>query len=185
MTVVKYNIPIITEGGTPNANNLSDEMQKIQNLSVKLSRSNTGQIIYTSLSSGISYNTANYASDSTIYNKGETGLYNLLVKELDEYIIQAKDINSYGAGVITPTNWNLVGGDYKYEKYISITDVTSEHIVNINIDNADMKTALKSLILCATNNSYNGGIIDYCNYPPQSNINIYIYCVKIERRYYG
>jgi hypothetical protein len=170
VTIVKYNIPIITEGGIPNTNNLSDEMSTIQTLATKLTRSNVGQINYTSLSSGINYNTVDYISESDIYNKGETGLYNLLIKELDEYILQAKDLNEYGTGVITNTNWNLIGGAYKYEKYVPISGITSDNIVNLAIDSNDLDIAAKAY-LSSANNSYDGGVIVYCNYIPTGNIN--------------
>lgn len=170
MTVVKYNIPVITEVGIPNANNLSDEMNTIETLAKKLTRSNVGQLNYTSLSSGISYNTANYSSDSSIYNKGETGLYNLLIKELDEYILQAKDLNEYGTGTITTTNWNTSSGGYRYQKDISISGLTSNQIINITIDKNSMTTAIDA-VLCPTNDSYDGGFTIYAQFIPKSNIN--------------
>lgn len=169
MTVVKYNIPVITEGGTPNANNLSDEMQTIEALAKKLTRSNVGQLNYTSLSSGISYSTANYSSDSSIYNKGETGLYNLLIKELDEHILQAKDFNEYGTGTITNTNWNTSSGGYRYQKDVLISGLLSSHIINITIDKSSMITAIDA-VLCSTNDSYDGGFTVYAQFIPKSNI---------------
>lgn len=169
MTIIKYDIPVLTDGGVPNTNNLSDEMNTINTLSTKLTRSNSGQMLYTSLSSGISYNTADYSTDSSIYNKGETGLYNLLIKELDRYILQAKDLNTYGTGTIPNTGWNLTGGQYKYSLYVAISGVTENQIVNITIDKDDI-SASNIAGLSPTNESYNGGIIVYANNIPTKDI---------------
>ncbi len=118
MTVVKQNIPFITDGGVPNANNLSDEMTTIQNLAVNITRSNTGQVSYVSSTSATTYNTVDYPSDSTIYNKGQTGLYNLLVKQLGLYMLTAEDVTVMqgysGNGSIITTGWTSNTGNYAY-----------------------------------------------------------------------
>lgn len=168
--IQKYNIPIITEGGVPNANNLSDEMTTITTLATKVTRSNVGQLSYTSTTSGITYNTASYPSVPNIYNKGETGLYNLLIRELDEYILQAKDLNSYGTGTIPTTGWSTINGKYKYSINITIPNVTSDNIVNMTIDKDSVDVALRAN-MCPTNESFTGGITVYSMFIPKSAIN--------------
>lgn len=173
MAISKFNLPVLTEGGVPNANNLSDEMQTINALAIKTTRSNVGQLSYTSLTSGITYNTVDYISDASIYNKGETGLYNLIVQELDEYMLKAEDIDeiqSYsGTGIITITGWVANTGDYAYQLDISLSGVTVDKVVDIYIDKDSMDIA-SVCELCPTNESYNGGVILYSKYIPTSNI---------------
>ena len=158
MAITKQNIPVITDGGIPNANNLSDEASTIETLAFKTNRSNIGQILYTSSSSGISYNTNDYSSDSAIYNKGETGLYNLLLLALDTYMIKAENLNSYGTGVIPTTGWSaLVGSNFKYSINIPIAGVLSSHYVNVVIDKESLNIAMIAKFSSATE-SYDGGV---------------------------
>jgi hypothetical protein len=169
--IQKYNIPVVTEGGVPNPNNLSDEMQKIYALSIKTNRSNTGQLTYNSSTSGISYNTVDYPSVSSIYNKGETGIYNLLVQELNEYMLSSGDLNTYGnTGAIAITGWTSNSGEYSYKLNIPIAGVLSTHIVSVIIDKDNMNTAVQCF-LSAANDSYDGGITVYAKLVPTSVIN--------------
>lgn len=163
--ITKYNIPVITEGGVPNPNNLSDEMQKIYALSIKTNRSNVGQIAYNSSTSGISYNTVNYPAVIDIYNKGETGLYNLLIQELNEYMVLAEDLNTNGTGIIPITDWTANIGDYAYKVSVVIDKIINSDIVNICIDKESIDIAA-SCAICPTNESYNGGIIIYAKKIP-------------------
>lgn len=94
----KVNVPCSTVGGVPNANNKTDELLKISTLATKTNRTNTGQATYTSATSGIIYRTADYPNVVTIYNKGETGIYNLLIR-------------LYGGNngfIITPSDYNNI-----------------------------------------------------------------------------
>lgn len=94
----KVDVPCSTVGGIPNANNKTDELLKISTLATKTNRTNTGQATYTSATSGIIYRTADYPNVVTIYNKGETGIYNLLIR-------------LYGGNngfIITPSDYNNI-----------------------------------------------------------------------------
>lgn len=168
--ILKYNIPVITEGGVPNPNNLSDEMQKIYALSIKTNRSNIGQLSYNSPTSGISYNTVDHPTEVEIYNKGETGLYNLLIKELNEYMLSAEEFNTYGTGTISTSGWVSNTGDYAYKTNVLINSATSNDIINIYIDKDSLDVA-NICELCATNESYDGGVTLYAKKIPSSNIN--------------
>ena len=153
----------------PNANNLSDEMTTIQNLAVNITRSNTGQVSYVSSTSATTYNTVDYPSDSTIYNKGQTGLYNLLVKQLGLYMLTAEDVTVMqgysGNGSIITTGWTSNTGNYAYKLSVSITNATSFSNINVYIEKDSI--AIAQLInLCPTNESYDGGVTFYAKKVP-------------------
>lgn len=93
----KTNVPILTTQGT--TDNYSDEIAKIQSLVMDTNRSNTGQVSWTSTTSGVTYNTAN-SSDTSINNKGETGLYNLLI------YLYGNNQSSSNSFILTATNFN-------------------------------------------------------------------------------
>ena len=87
------NLP--NETPVPNANNLTGEAEKYYELYVKTDRTNSGQVTFTSPTSGNYYSTTSYSSDADVYNKGEQGMMNLLYKYvLKTYIIEASTINS-------------------------------------------------------------------------------------------
>ena len=76
----KVAVPIATPLTDPlTAINYSGEVAKIQSLVENTSRTNSGTVVWTSPTSGITYDTSEYSSNSNIDNKGETGLYNLLI----------------------------------------------------------------------------------------------------------
>ena len=104
MPLSKINVPLDTPvtAGQSN-NNYYGEVAKIQELAANLNRTATGQTAWTSDTSGVTYNTANYSSQSTIYNKGETGLLNLLIYLYGEDpSAQAKRF------IMTADDWNEV-----------------------------------------------------------------------------
>ncbi len=75
----------------------SDEAMKLSELMLNTDRTSTGQISYTSESSGITYNTADYPDNAQIYNKGDCGLIALLHIKYggtDGWLLMANDINS-------------------------------------------------------------------------------------------
>ena len=78
----------------------SDEAKKLTELMFDAGRTYTGQVEYTSATSGISYRTADYPDNSSIYNKGDVGLISLLHTLYggeDGWIMMAKDINEKSA----------------------------------------------------------------------------------------
>lgn len=110
----KINTPCSTVGGVPNANNKTDELLKINALAKKTNRSNTGQVSYTSETSGTIYRTADYPNIANIYNKGETGIYNLLIR-------------LYGGDngfIITPDDYNNI------EKELSSVSSVAKNSIN-------------------------------------------------------
>lgn len=110
----KINTPCSTVGGVPNANNKTDELLKINELAKKTNRSNTGQISYTSETSGTIYRIADYPNVANIYNKGETGIYNLLIR-------------LYGGDngfIITPDDYNNI------EKELSSVSSVAKNSIN-------------------------------------------------------
>lgn len=78
----------------------SDEAKKLTELMFDAGRTSKGQVEYTSATSGISYRTADYPDNSSIYNKGDVGLISLLHTLYggeDGWIMMAKDINEKSA----------------------------------------------------------------------------------------
>lgn len=95
MLKTKINLPIDSGGDYPNVNNKSGEATKISELIQNLQRTNTGQVQWTSPTSGIVYNTSS-SQDVNINNKGETGLYNLLIEKYsgeNGFMLSANDFN--------------------------------------------------------------------------------------------
>lgn len=76
----KTDLPMSTINVYPNEGNLVDEYTKINELMYKTNRSNFGQISWESSTSGILYRTSSNVDNANVYNKGETGLYNLLLE---------------------------------------------------------------------------------------------------------
>jgi len=110
--MTKYNLPDTVSGGIPNVNNLTAEATYYQTLVNSLTRTETGVATYTSSSSGVSHSTNDYSGDADVYNKGGTGLKNLLAKYvLPNYILTATDWNQIGdlSTLTTTEKTNLVG----------------------------------------------------------------------------
>ena len=92
-SIVFNNLPNQTP--IPNANNLTGEADKYYELYMKQDRTQSGNVTYTSNTSGNYYSTTLYQTDADVYNKGELGMLNLLYKYvLRSYIVDASDINN-------------------------------------------------------------------------------------------
>lgn len=124
----KTNLPIATIGVLPLENNLVGEYNKINELMYKTNRSNLGQISWESPTSGILYRTVSSVNSPNIYNKGETGLYNLL-------------LNTYGGDngfIITADDYNKIKESIEENQSNDIGEITliaNEHnkaIANVN-----------------------------------------------------
>lgn len=95
----KIDLPMSTIGTYPNSGNLVGEYEKINELLYKTNRSNLGQISWESPTSGIIYRTSSSEDTTNINNKGETGLYNLLLGIYGGdggFILSANDYNKIG-----------------------------------------------------------------------------------------
>lgn len=93
----KINVPMSTNLPVPNVNNKTGEAIKLNELVNKTNRSNDGQNQFTSATSGIKYSTLDYPDNPLIYNKGETGLYNILILLYggdNGFLILADDYNN-------------------------------------------------------------------------------------------
>ena len=119
--MAKINVPVNTpvQPGSTNSN-YSGEIAKINELISKTDRSNSGQIQWQSPTSGQSYDTSTYSSNTNIYNKGETGLYNLLLYlygGTDGWILTASDYNTIKETVDSnnTTITNIMGGSSSVE----------------------------------------------------------------------
>jgi hypothetical protein len=110
----KINLPVDGTNITPNPNNMTGEATEYQRLQMLFPRSTTGQITFTASPSGITYNTADYTTDVNIYNKGETGMMNLLYKLYgganNGWIIDASDVGATveGTGYFKAPNGTLI-----------------------------------------------------------------------------
>lgn len=98
---------------TPNDNNLTSEANEYIRLYNSLNRSNGGKVDFISASSGKKYSTDDYPLDKDVFDKGQTGLMNLLYKYvLKSYILNAEILNNqnnvlkeYFARIIA-SNWS-------------------------------------------------------------------------------
>lgn len=118
MPLTKNNVPIDTPvtAGQQN-NNFYAEVAKIQSLAANLNRTTTGQVSWTSESSGITYSTTG-STVANVDNKGENGLYNLLIYTYgtnpasnNRFIVTAQDYNE----IANALN-NYASGDTAVEK---------------------------------------------------------------------
>lgn len=99
----KIDLPMATTGVFPTENNLIGEYNKINELMYKTNRSNVGQISWESPTSGILYRTVSSEQNPNVYNKGETGLYNLLLGIYggdNGFILTADDYNKIKDSII-------------------------------------------------------------------------------------
>lgn len=111
----KTNVPLSTPVGTT-YNNYSGEIQKIMELALKTDRSNSGNTSWTSTTSDLEYNTADstWASVPNVQDKGETGLYNLLIYQ---YGNNRASGNSF---ILTADNYNdVIAAIQAAQSYIS------------------------------------------------------------------
>lgn len=161
----KINTPCSTVGGVPNANNKTDELLKINALAKKTNRSNTGQVSYTSETSGTIYRTADYPNIANIYNKGETGLYNLLIRLYggdNGFIITPDDYNNIEKELSSVSSSVQSNIDTTYDTINNYPSVVAQQIQSLkNTQNNNAQTLAKLityidkdvLILRATPNS--------------------------------
>lgn len=143
----KINTPCSTVGGVPNANNKTDELLKINELAKKTNRSNTGQISYTSKTSGIIYRTADYPNIVNIYNKGETGIYNLLIRLYggdNGFIITADDYNNIEKELSSVSSSIQSNIDKTYDTINNYPSVVAQQIQSLkNTQNNNSQTLAK------------------------------------------
>lgn len=143
----KINTPCSTVGGVPNANNKTDELLKINELAKKTNRSNTGQISYTSKTSGIIYRTADYPNIVNIYNKGETGIYNLLIRLYggdNGFIITADDYNNIEKELSSVSSSIQSNIDETYDTINNYPSVVAQQIQSLkNTQNNNSQTLAK------------------------------------------
>ena len=121
----KINLPIDSGDSYPNVNNKSGEAVKISELIQDLKRSNTGQVQWTSPTSGITYKTSD-SQNININNKGNTGLYNLLIERYggnNGFMLTANDMNDIQPRIdetFSPLNENISQLSSK-QKQVSIS----------------------------------------------------------------
>lgn len=143
----KINTPCSTVGGVPNANNKTDELLKINALAKKTNRSNTGQISYTSETSGTIYRTADYPNVANIYNKGETGLYNLLIRLYggdNGFIITPDDYNNIEKELSSVSSVVQSNIDATYNTINNYPSVVAQQIQSLkNTQNNNAQTLAK------------------------------------------
>ena len=93
--MAKSNLPNNVSAGIPNVQNLTSEQAEYNRLFNSLTRTQSGEGTYNnSPSSGLSYTTNSYPSDTDVFNKGEEGLMNMFAKYvLKNNNLVADDIN--------------------------------------------------------------------------------------------
>ena len=136
-------VPVKNEG------NLTAEQARYEALYKKVNRTTTGQLSFTSSTSGAVYSTTKYPEDPDVYNMGEDGLMNLLYKYvLYDSIISADDIKEIKKSV----------SDLRTEMYTK-SDIGFENSVALMIE---IDLALK----------------DAAGYGIYTNRNYYLDCLK-------
>lgn len=124
-TLNKINIPASTLTQLPNIDNKTHEAQYINELIFKRDRTNVGNVIWTSETSGITYNTNDYESNLNIYNCGETGILNLLQLECANFLMDASDFKSLGEHYTILQNSIIAGNRYYKIAQIDINNDNS------------------------------------------------------------
>jgi hypothetical protein len=94
--MAKGNLPNDVSSGIPNVQNLTSEQTEYNRLFNSLTRTQSGEGTFSaSPSSGLSYTTNSYPSDTDVFNKGEEGLMNMFAKYiLIDYNLTGNDIQS-------------------------------------------------------------------------------------------
>lgn len=149
----------------PNAStgvNMSSEYLKFIELVGTWPRSTTGNVSFTSTTSGITYATVGSAYDGD----GQQGLYLLLKDAMEDYMLFASEIWTIDTANTLPTSgWAASGSDYDYEYDFVDTTITEDDIVFVSIDKDSIADAL-SCGLSSAADSYDGGITFYADSAP-------------------
>lgn len=104
-----------------NASNLTAEQTRYEALYKKANRTTSGQLAFTSSTSGVSYSTANYPNDVDVYNLGEEGLMNLLYKYvLYDSIVTAADLKEIKQNIADVRNEMLNKSDIGFENSVAL-----------------------------------------------------------------
>lgn len=104
-----------------NASNLTAEQARYEALYKKANRTTSGQLAFTSSTSGVSYSTANYPNDVDVYNLGEEGLMNLLYKYvLYDSIVTAADLKEIKQNIADVRNEMLNKSDIGFENSVAL-----------------------------------------------------------------
>lgn len=126
--LIKTNIPASTLEPLPSINNKTNEAQYINELIFNRTRTNEGQVSWTSETSGITYDTSIDPNNVDVYNCGQTGLLNLLQQECSNFMVGANDFNSLGEHY---TILNTVsGGGGRYYKIAEIEQLNTVSYYN-------------------------------------------------------
>jgi len=153
----------------PNASsgvNMSDERAKYDELGMTFPRSTTGNLSWTSATSGITYATIGTDYDGD----GQQGLYLLLKDAMADYMLFASEVWTIDTANTLPTSgWVASGSDYAYEYDFADTTVTEDDIVDVKIDKDSISDA-SACGLSPANDSYNGGFTFYANSAPSTAI---------------
>lgn len=172
MNYQKIDLPVVTQVGIPNPDNLSAEANYYQYLQTKYiePRTDSGREIWISPSSGITYNTndTQWADNTDIFNRGEEGMMNLLHElyaGIDGWILTAYDFNKVAkaiddimGGTLTVYNsYNLNGHPDSY----FATKISVDNIVSgvTTVGNADKLDGCHATYFCTAeqyNNIING-----------------------------
>lgn len=150
MNYQKIDLPVVTQVGIPNPDNLSAEANYYQYLQTKYiePRTDVGREIWISPSSGITYNTndTQWSENTDIFNRGEEGMMNLLhelYSGIDGWILTAQDFNKVakaiddimGGSLTVENSYNLNGHPDSY----FATKLSVDNIINgtTTVGNAD------------------------------------------------
>ena len=172
MNYQKKDLPVVTQVGIPNPDNLSAEASYYQYLQMKYTepRTDTGREIWISPSSGITYNTndTQWSDDPDIFNRGEEGMMNLLHKLYADnkgWILTASDFNKVAktiddimSGTLNVYSSLTLNG-YSFEYFATKKSVDDILNGNIQLGNADKLDGYHASAFCLAsqyNNIING-----------------------------
>jgi len=104
-----------------NASNLTAEQGRYEALYKKANRTTSGQLSFTSATSGVSYSTAKYPNDIDVFNMGEEGLMNLLYKYvLYDSIVTADDLKEIKQNIADVRNEMYSKSDIGFENSVAL-----------------------------------------------------------------
>lgn len=164
--MAKINIPIGLDGKL----DYSDESRYLNSLIYMTDRTNAGQATFTSVSSNITYNTADYPDNPEIYNRGEVGIIHLLQTLYggqDGFLMMADDYNRV-AVVETPTTlqasvWTDSETEGIYMQTVTNTAIHSTSSVDLKASYSEYAlhiTEPYTQLFC--DNVAEGSVVVYC-----------------------
>ncbi len=116
-------LPLPNQAGLPNANNLTNEANKLKELYDTVNRSISGEYHFTSTSSNITYSTDDFPANANIYNRGQDGMiYYLGTVVIPNYGTSVDDWNNLLNTIDLMSSENILS---QYKKNVTVVDANN------------------------------------------------------------